>query len=143
MRCRKVPKYLLEEALALRDSGKHNLAEELLSGLVAKHPSDLDLRIVYAGLLFSLKRHRQSIEHFQAILKTKPRAEAASLGLFHALWKTGHQPEAVEEIRRFLSVGGESMEYRRLLKDIAAKVASDSDEDSSQGQNEEKKPPNN
>ena len=118
----KAPKDLLQKALTLRDSGDYKQAEELLVSLVGKYPGDLDLRIVYAGLLFALKRYCESMDHFRVILKVRPRAEPASLGLFHALWKTGQRREAVEEVRRFFDGGGESMEYRRLLKDIAKTV---------------------
>jgi hypothetical protein len=52
------------------------------------------------------------------MLGASPLHEWASLGFFHSLWKTGRQQDAVNEIRRFYAAGGESMEYRRMFKDM-------------------------
>jgi hypothetical protein len=58
------------------------------------------------------------VPHFARVLEDQPVNERASLGLFHSLWKTEKKDDAVREVRRFRAAGGESMEYRRLARDI-------------------------
>lgn len=54
--------------------------------------------------------YRQALAHF-------PRAEHASLGLFHSLIGQQRVNEALEEARRLLTLRS-STEYKRLLKEI-------------------------
>jgi predicted Zn-dependent protease len=118
----RAPAELLEAALRSRDAGDRDEAERLLSVLLTDYPDDLDVRIVYGGILFHCERFEEAAVHFQRILESRPTAEPASLGLFHSLWHTERGLDAIEEMRRFFAAGGESLEYRRLLRDIRARA---------------------
>jgi HEAT repeat protein len=63
--------------------------------------------------------------HFQKILESRPKAEPASLGLFHSLGKLGRGKEAIKELRRFFSVAASKEEYRRLLEDVSKAILVD------------------
>ncbi len=111
-----------ERAVQLRDSGHKEEAELILAGLVRECPDDLDVRIVYGGMLFRSKCYADALPHFQKILESRPMIEVASLGLFHCLGKLGRGEEAIKELRRFSSVVGSKGEYRRLLEDVSKAV---------------------
>jgi hypothetical protein len=70
--------------------------------------------------LFRLKRHAEAVPHFERVVRSRPRDQWASLCLFHSLFKSERWEDAANEVMRFGTAGGESMEYRRLARDIGA-----------------------
>lgn len=117
-RIRKAPQTLLDPALHLRQMEDMEGAERALSALIADYPEDLDLRVIYAGVLFNLQRFTEAALHFERILTARPTSEVASKGLFHSLWSTERKQEAVNEVKRFYAAGGESAEYNALVSRI-------------------------
>jgi tetratricopeptide (TPR) repeat protein len=115
---RKAPKEALDASLDLRRAGDMEGAEKALRSLINDYPEDLDLAIVYAGLLFNLRRFTEAISHFERILATNLTSEVASLGLFHSLWASQQKQGAVNEAKRFYAAGGESVEYDELVRRI-------------------------
>ncbi|HEX4498123.1 MAG TPA: bacterial transcriptional activator domain-containing protein [Thermoanaerobaculia bacterium] len=112
------PKDLLLEAKRVSGKGALEDAAILLADLASDYPDDTDVLLMFAGVLFRLKRYAEAAPYFERILEDLPANEWASLGLFHSLWKTGRQYDAIDEIRRFRDSGGDSMEYRRFFKDL-------------------------
>lgn len=112
------PKDLLSRARELYGRGDLELTASELSVLAESYPEDIRVRFLYAATLLKLDRYADAIPHFEAVLLVEPVNEKASLGLFHSLLKMDQWPEARREARRFRSSGGESMEYRRLFRDI-------------------------
>jgi hypothetical protein len=78
----------------------------------------LTVRFCYGEVLFRQKHFASAVPEFQRVLQGQPLDEWASLCLFHSIWKSGREKEALKEVGRFFDEGGESMEYRRLFKDI-------------------------
>jgi tetratricopeptide (TPR) repeat protein len=115
----KAPDELLIEAEQISARGDLEDAAKELSRLVEDYPEYMAVRFSYAAVLFQLRRFADVIPHFARVLEDQPVNERASLGLFHSLWKTENKAEAVKEVRRFRAAGGESMEYRRLARDIS------------------------
>lgn len=115
---KKAPKDLLDEAKRIAACGDLEGAVQALSILAENYPDDIDARFTYASVLFQLSRYAEAAPHFKWILEGSPIHEWSSLGLFHSLWKSGREGEAIEEIKRFRSAGGDSMEYRRFFKDL-------------------------
>lgn len=70
-------------------------------------------------ILFKTKRTAEAVACFSDPVSKRPGSESASLGLLHALWEDGKINEALAEMRRFRAEH-ESMEYRRLLRDLKA-----------------------
>ncbi|MFL6193800.1 MAG: tetratricopeptide repeat protein [Thermoanaerobaculia bacterium] len=116
---RNAPREQVDSALRLsrRDDDLESAAQAL-SSLAADYPEDLEVRFAAASVLFRLDRYAEAIPHFEKLLPTQPTNEWVSLGLFHSFLKSARKREALEELRRFDQAGGESMEYRRLQKDI-------------------------
>lgn len=79
---------------------------------------DWDEQLASASALFRAKNYAEAVPIFGLFLKAQPLHEWASLGLFHSLWKLDRKEEAIAEIRRFRDAGGDSLEYRRLFKDL-------------------------
>ena len=102
-------------------------AAQALSRLVEEYPDNRKARFFYASVLFRSGLFAEAVPHLEAVLGQEPTHEWASVCLFHSLWKTRRRKEAVAEIRRFFDAGGESMEYRRLLKDIQRALRDESE----------------
>ncbi|HEV7505184.1 MAG TPA: hypothetical protein VGS07_09750 [Thermoanaerobaculia bacterium] len=115
----KAPDELLIEAKRISAEGDLEEAAKELSILVETYPDDMDVRFSYAAVLLQLRRFADVISHFTRVLEDQPVNERASLGLFHSLWKIEKRDDAIKEVRRFRAAGGESMEYRRLARDIS------------------------
>jgi tetratricopeptide (TPR) repeat protein len=113
------PEKLLNEARRIFARGDLEDAADKLSRLVEAYPDDMAVRFSYAAVLFQLRRFADVVPHFARVLEDQPVNERASLGLFHSLWKIEKKDDAVREVRRFRAAGGESMEYRRLARDIS------------------------
>jgi Flp pilus assembly protein TadD len=91
---------------------------QMLSELLDACPESVEVMFFYAIGLFRLKRYAEAIPHLQHVLEARPADEWASLSLFHSFLQTGRIDEARQEMKRFHSAGGESMEYRRFIKDV-------------------------
>ena len=109
---------LLDEARRASAKGDLEGAVKILSKLAEDYPDDTTVRFSYAACLFRLRCFAEVIPHFTRILEVQPTNEWASLGLFHSLWQIDRKREAAKEFKRFRAAGGESMEYRRLIKDL-------------------------
>jgi predicted Zn-dependent protease len=108
---------LLNEAKKLSVGDLEAAAKAFLE-LTIEFPGYMEAKLGYAAALYRLKRYADAAPQFESLVHDQPTNEWASLGLFHSLWKIDRWPEAVEEIRRFRDAGGDSMEYRRLFKDL-------------------------
>jgi tetratricopeptide (TPR) repeat protein len=115
---RKAPEELLAEARRKGGRGDFEGAAESLEQLLPLYPDDEDLRFLYAALLFELDRYAEALPHFESVIEIQPLNEWASLGVVHCRWKAGLIREAMSELKRFHRAGGESMEHRRLVKEI-------------------------
>jgi len=115
---RKAPEELLAEARRKGRGGDFEGAADYLAQLLPHFPDDEDLHFLYAGFLFELDRYAEALPHFEAVIEVQPVNEWASLGVVHCRWKAGLIREAMGELKRFHRAGGESMEHRRLVKEI-------------------------
>ena len=110
-------KELLNEAKRLF-AGDLEAAAKAFLELAIEFPENMEAKLGYAAALYRLERYADAAPQFESLVQYQPTNEWASLGLFHSLWKIDRCSEAVEEIRRFRDAGGDSMEYRRLFKDL-------------------------
>jgi len=94
----------LRRAVELRDSGQLMKAEQILQNIASKYP-DYWLPYLFLGDIYDdLERYQEAADMFQKAVTIKPNYAIASRTLFHAQWDLGKEKEALEEIRRFLSV---------------------------------------
>ncbi len=108
-----------ERAVELVKTGDLDEAEQLLTSLASAGDYQYEARKVLGTILLRTGRFDQAVDCFAELISESPGSESASLGLFHALWELGKTDEAFAEMRRYRATH-ESMEYRRLLRDLKA-----------------------
>lgn len=118
----KAPGEKIREARRAYVRGDLEGAVQILLELIEVYSEDLNVRFLLASALFKLRHFAEAVPHLQWMVGVKPLNEWASLGLFHSLWGVGQYDEAATEVKRFFGAGGESMEYRRLVKDMKKAV---------------------
>lgn len=108
-----------ERAATLLEGGELDEAEGLLTQLAATEDYGDEASALLGIIFVRGGRAEEAIACFKDLASKQPGSESASLGLFHALWKAGKADEALAEMRRYRAEH-ESMEYRRLLRDLKA-----------------------
>ena len=108
-----------DRALALRDAGLLDQALDRLQELVAQLTTAdarllLHAHLQIVHLLKMLARTGEAEVHARFAVQLAPRAELASLALFHVLTDLARPVEALTETVRFLSLR-ESLGYRELF----------------------------
>ena len=111
--------FLYEQARTHYKHERHDAALEVCEQMNKIWPeagpvSELIGHIYYLGMADL----DQAVTYYKKAIKAGPRAEGASLGLFHVLWKMNRENEALDEMRRFLSISN-SQAYTELLNDMA------------------------
>ncbi len=112
-----------EEAIRLRDSNRLDEAAVALRALTSDRSDRPEAALVLAELQLRQGYFRESTKLFSELVEMYPASEKASLGLFHSLWGIGRREDAVAEMRRYRA-DYESMEYRRLLRELDAEGVS-------------------
>lgn len=116
-------KETFQRALDLRHAGEFHDATSLLHGLLAAEAPSTKHRAALFGelgglYLFDLDDPSAAREWYQNAVELSPRSEMASLGLFHSLVGCDELLEALDEMRRFLTLQS-SDEYRCLLREMS------------------------
>ena len=89
---------------------------QLLTDLVAEFAGAASARGYLAWFLLKLARNEEAIEQSCQAIRLAPGSETASLIHFHILWKSGQHIEALDEMRRFLTIRP-SQEYTKIIKE--------------------------
>jgi Flp pilus assembly protein TadD len=107
-------------ALAQERSRNNDIAGvvEVLRKLVGLRPDSALFNATLANALNTLGEVDEAERLFKQAVSLSPRSEKVSLGLFHCLWGRGKQDEALEEMKRFLSLA-DSDEYRLILAAVS------------------------
>ncbi len=108
---------VFEEAIRLRNNGKIQESLYILDRLLSKYPEKIALLALAARMYWKLGKLERAIDLFRTAVHLKPECETVSLGLFHCLWETGKQLEALEEVKRFMSVSY-SKDYMDIVREI-------------------------
>ena len=111
---------IFQDAVKLRDQGKFNEALAVLERLFLKDPRNLAILLVMADLNWDLGRLDKAADFFKLAIDSSYNSEPASLGLFHCLWKMGQKVEALDEMKRFMSISY-SKDYAEILNEINEK----------------------
>ena len=120
---------LFDTAVAMTKAGRHREAIDVLEGLIGL--AGVEPRLLAASYKYLGDVHLHEMddparaEHcFRQALTLFPRAERASLGLFHSLMGQERVEDALMEARRFVALRP-SQEYSRLLAEILHTVDDD------------------
>jgi predicted Zn-dependent protease len=98
-------------------NGDTQKAAETLRELVSRRPNSAVFAATLANTLKSLGNVTEAEKYFRTAVSLAPRSEKFSLGLFHCLWRQGKQVEALEEMKRFMSLS-DSQDYREILAEL-------------------------
>lgn len=111
-------KEAIDLAFELNQQGKIEESVAALSTIYMDIPGD---DIGSLGIVGSLFREANELSKalycFQKAFEVDPNNPRVSLGLFHSLWRLERYGEALDELKRFLSVS-ESDEHSRLLSEM-------------------------
>jgi predicted Zn-dependent protease len=110
---------LFDRAVKLKDQGDFAGAQQIVEQLIAAEPTSAGLHWFLGMLSWEQGASDKAERAFRRATELNPHSENASLGLFHCLWETGRQAEALGEIKRFLTIA-ESQDYRQILAEINA-----------------------
>jgi len=109
-------------AMASKRKGNLRQAEEILEGLVDRHPESAQLRCALGGVFLDQEKYSPAIDMFKEATQISPQLEIASLGLFHSLWESGDDESAIAEIKRFTSIS-DSDQYSEIIADFNITVS--------------------
>jgi tetratricopeptide (TPR) repeat protein len=94
----------IKQALQLHSNGQTELAVEQLAALLAEFPAVGSLHGYIALFLYFSGQLDKAIEHAVQAVVLSPRSELASFIYFRVLWKAGRHVEALDEMKRFLTI---------------------------------------
>jgi tetratricopeptide (TPR) repeat protein len=98
-------------------NGDAHGAAEIFQDLVDRRPNSAVFAATLANALGSLGNIEKAEQYFKTAVSLAPRSEKFSLGLFHYLWGQRKQLEALDEMKRFMSLS-DSQDYREILSEL-------------------------
>lgn len=104
-------------AVKCKESGQLESAKEMLEALAKEDPSSTAILAVLADTYWDMQLLEMSVVTFKRAIRLSPKLEAVSLGLFHCLWQLKRREEALDEVKRFMSVS-DSKDYRKIIDQI-------------------------
>lgn len=115
----------LEEARSLVELGKNDEARYCLLELLKDDPNNQAALLMLGGSYFTGGKYSEAEMVFERLVLMAPGEGKFSIALFNTLWKSGRTEEALEEIRRFLSIADSDKEretidqYMQITNSIA------------------------
>ena len=106
----------MNHAIDLDVVGELAQAVQLLSGLVAEFSEAASARSYLGWFLMQLGRQQEAMEQCRRAIRLAPGSEKASLIHFQVLWKCGKHIEALDEMKRFLTIRP-SQAYTEIIKE--------------------------
>ena len=121
----------LEEARSLIELGKNDEARYCLLELLKDDPNNQAALLMLGGSYFTGGKYSEAEMVFERLVLMAPGEGKFSIALFNTLWKSGRTEEALEEIRRFLSIADSDKEretidqYMQITNSIADDLGQD------------------
>lgn len=115
---------ILGNARALAEAGKKEEAQMCLLAVLKEEPDNIAALLMLGGAYFVENNLKEASIVFERLVSIEPGSGQYSIALFNALWQQQKTEEALEEIRRFISVAGKESEkdtieqYMSILKSI-------------------------
>lgn len=106
----------IKHAVDLDSTGKTDLAVQHLSALIEELPKASALHGYLAMFLASTGQFEQALEHGRQAVSLSPESEKASFFYFNALWRAGKHIEALDEMKRLLSIKPSQL-YSQMIKE--------------------------
>lgn len=121
----------LEKARLLIEAGKSEEARFCLLELLKDNPNNQAALLILGGSYFTDGMYSEAEMVFERLVLMAPGEGKFSIALFNTLWKSGRSEEALEEIRRFMSIADSINEretldqYMKITNSIADGFAQD------------------
>jgi tetratricopeptide (TPR) repeat protein len=106
----------INRAIDMGEAGDIAQAVQLLSSLVEEFTEAASARGYLGWFLSQLGRHEEAIEQSRHAIRIAPGSEKASLIHFQVLWKSGKHIEALDEMKRFLTIRPSQI-YTEIIKE--------------------------
>ena len=106
----------INRAIQLDKKNQTPSAVALLSRLTKEFPRAASVHGYLAWFLLQTGKKTKAIKHGRLAAELAPNSEKASLVYFYALWDSGRQIQALQEMKRFLATHT-SKEYSAINKD--------------------------
>jgi predicted Zn-dependent protease len=107
----------ISEVVELEADDQTALATERMIALVAEFPKEALAHGYLAWVLSRGGRYRDAIEHGKAAVQLSPRSERVSLLFFRVLWSADQREQALDEMRRFVTLE-DSEEYAQIIQQL-------------------------
>jgi tetratricopeptide (TPR) repeat protein len=115
---------ILNNARTLAEAGKNEEAQMCLLAVLKEDPDNIAALLMLGGAYFVEHNLKEASMVFERLISIDPESGKYSIALFNALWQQQRAEEALEEIRRFISVADKEAEkdtieqYMSILKSI-------------------------
>jgi tetratricopeptide (TPR) repeat protein len=115
---------ILNNARTLAEAGKNEEAQMCLLAILKEDPDNIAALLMLGGAYFVEHNLKEASMVFERLISIDPESGKYSIALFNALWQQQRAEEALEEIRRFISVADKEAEkdtieqYMSILKSI-------------------------
>jgi predicted Zn-dependent protease len=110
-----------DEAVKLERTGQRCRARKILRDLAKLDPKSPAIFCILGKVCWEGGQLDEAANALRKAIKLRPKLEAASLGLFFVLMKSGHAQQAYREAERFLSIS-ESKIYIDVIDGIYANL---------------------
>jgi tetratricopeptide (TPR) repeat protein len=104
----------ISQVVELEADDQTALATERMVALVAEFPREGLAHAYLAWVLSRGGRYRDAIEHGKVAVQLSPRSERISLLFFRVLWAADQREQAMDEMRRFVTLE-DSEEYAQIV----------------------------
>ena len=123
----------LEKARSLAEAGKNDEARFFLLELLKDDPNNQVALLMLGGSYFNGGKYPEAEMVFERLVLMSPGEGKFSIALFNTLWKSDRTEEALEEIRRFLSIADSDKERETIdqYMQITNSIADDHGQDDS------------
>lgn len=120
----------LKRARALAEAGNNDEARYCLLEILKQNANDQAALMMLGGSYFLDNKYPEAEMVFERLILMAPGAGSVSIALFNTLWKSGRREEALEEIKRFLTVADKDKEQATIdqYMQITNSIADDLDQ---------------
>lgn len=120
---------ILDNARSLAEAGKKEESQMCLLAVLKEEPDNIAALLMLGGAYFVDNNLKEAKVVFEHLVSIEPGSGQYSIALFNALWRLQQTDEALEEIRRFISVADKETEketieqYMSILETIESEGA--------------------
>lgn len=105
---------ILKNARSLAEAGKKEESQMCLLAVLKEEPDNIAALLMLGGSYYVDNNLKEAKVVFEHLVSIEPGSGQYSIALFNALWRLQQIDEALEEIRRFISVADKKTEKETI-----------------------------